>query len=624
MGKQALSPGDPTSFSRPELVAVTHVHLSLNVNFDEKKLQGRTDLTIDRRSQDATQLVLDARDLSISSVKVQSTGQVLEYSLGTAIGTFGCSLTIQLPVEVPQGLIISIEYETSSSASALQWLSAEQTVGKQHPYLFSQCQAIHARSMIPCQDTPSSKVTYSAEIFAPADLAVLMSALQDDAEGSSVNVPPGTRLHRFRQPVPMPTYLIAIAVGHLESRQIGPRSKVWSEKELVDAAAFEFDQTEMFLQTAEQLCGPYVWGQYDLLVLPSSFPFGGMENPCITFVTPTLLAGDKSLANVVAHEIAHSWTGNLVTNRTFEDFWLNEGWTVFLERKIKGRIQGEPARQFDAIGGLKELHETVERRGSTDPLTCLVHDLRGVDPDDAFSSVPYEKGHTFLYYLEAQLGGPEAFEPFMKAYLDHFKFKSISTEDWKGFLYDYFPGKHSILNGIDWDTWLHKPGMPPHIPSYDTSLSDACTALADRWRKWSELPPMPFNRADWSNLSSEQHVEVLAQLLAGPALTPSKVELLGNTYSLASTRNCEIRFRWIRLGLKARWQPSIAPALEFVTQQGRMKYVRPIYRDLYAWEEARPQAIATYLQNKSSMMFVSAYTVAKDLHIQDHITHIIP
>lgn len=272
----------------------------------------------------------------------------------------------------------------------------------------------------------------------------------------------------------------------------------------------------------------------------------------------------------MAHEIAHSWTGNLVTNGTFEHFWLNEGWTVFVERKIKGRIQGEPSRHFDAIGGLKELHESVshnkfffpcleliwpmwfyylpnfqvERRGASDPLTCLVHDLRGVDPDDAFSTVPYEKGHTFLYYLEVQLGGAEAFEPFMKAYLDHFKFKSISTEDWRTFLYDYFPGKHSILNGIDWDSWLHKPGMPPHIPSYDTSLSDACTALADRWRKWQETPPLPFTPGDWARLTSEQHVEVLAQLLAGPALTPSKVQTLGNTYNLSDTKNCEIRFRY--------------------------------------------------------------------------------
>ncbi|XP_034237150.1 leukotriene A-4 hydrolase isoform X1 [Thrips palmi] len=617
MGKQALSPGDPTSFSRPELVAVTHIHLDLNVNFKETKLQGRADLTLNPRSQETTQLVLDSRDLSITSVKVQSTGQVLEYSLGTPIGTFGCSLTIQLPANVSEGQIISIEYETSSSASALQWLGAEQTVGKRHPYLFSQCQAIHARSMIPCQDTPSAKITYSAEITVPEELTVLMSALQDDSETQSSKAQPGTKVHRFRQPIPMPTYLIAIAVGHLESRQIGPRSRVWSEKELVDLAAFEFDETEMFLETAEALCGPYVWGQYDLLVLPSSFPFGGMENPCITFVTPTLLAGDKSLANVVAHEIAHSWTGNLVTNRTFEDFWLNEGWTVFVERKIKGRIQGEPARHFDAIGGLKELHETVERRGASDPLTCLVHDLRGVDPDDAFSTVPYEKGHTFLYYLEVQLGGAEAFEPFMKAYLDHFKFKSISTDDWRNFLYDYFPGKHNILNGIDWDSWLHKPGMPPHIPSYDTSLSDACTALADRWRKWQETPPKPFNPTDWASLSPEQHVEVLAQLLAGPALTPSKVEILGKTYNLSTTKNCEIRFRWIRIGLKARWEPAIAPALEFVTEQGRMKYVRPIYRDLYDWEEARPHAIATYKQNRASMMWVSAHTVAKDLHIQE-------
>ena len=295
---------------------------------------------------------------------------------------------------------IRVSYSTTSGSTALEWLSPEQTAGKQHPFLFSQCEAIHCRSMIPCQDSPSVKATYSAEMKAPSALTVLMSGIR---EGEPEPVDGGLAVTRWKQEVPIQSYLIAIAVGALESRKIGPRSQVWAEASVVDQSAFDFSETETMLQKAEELCGPYVWGIYDVLVLPPSFPFGGMENPCLTFATPTLLSGDKSNADVIAHEIAHSWTGNLVTNVNFEHFWLNEGFTVFTERKIVGRMHGEPARHFSAILGWKDLQvggsslgvclndllaiqETVEVvMGPTNPFTALVPRLAGADPDDAFS-----------------------------------------------------------------------------------------------------------------------------------------------------------------------------------------------------------------------------------------------
>ena len=309
---------------------------------------------------------------------------------------------------------------------------------------------------------PRLQAPYTASVTAPEDITVLMSAVPDAepaaAEGGN------RRRFTFAQKVPVQSYLIALAAGKVESRRIGPRSRVWSEKEYVDGAALDFADTEEMLRTAEDLCGPYVWGIYDILVLPPSFPFGGMENPCLTFATPTLLSGDGSNADVIAHEIAHSWTGNLVTNSNFEHFWLNEGFTVFTERKIVGRMRGEKARHFSAILRWKELEECVGNLfGPTHPYTVLVPKLAGVDPDDAFSVVPYEKGSTFLWYLEDTVGGAGQFEPFLRAYYKKFSHRSIDSEAFKAYFLEYFASNEAV-KAIDWDTWFNAPGMPPYKP----------------------------------------------------------------------------------------------------------------------------------------------------------------
>ncbi|KAK7065806.1 Leukotriene A-4 hydrolase [Halocaridina rubra] len=371
------------------------------------------------------------------------------------------------------------------------------------------------------------------------------------------------------------------------------------------------------LATAESLCGEYVWGQYDLLVLPPSFPYGGMENPCLTFVTPTLLAGDRSLADVVIHEISHAWTGNLITNAQWKHFWLNEGFTMFVQRKIEGRMYSEPVRSFSAIGGWKDLADCIHTRGAKDLLTCLIPDLTGVDPDDAFSTVPYEKGHTFLLYLETLVGGPNEFEPFLKAYLDKFKYKSITSDIFKDFLLEYFLDKKKIFDSVDWDAWLHTPGMPPIKPEFDYTLAKECTKLCQQWVEWNPSSPCPFTSEDLTSFSSNQVREWLAQLLERDSLPIIKLEKMEELYRMSSKNNSEIKFRWLRLGLKSHWENCVETALQFVTEQGRMKFVRPIYRDLYAWKEMRPRAISTFRTNKDTMMHVAAYVVAKDLHISE-------
>merc|ERR1719233_2647114 len=496
------------------------------------------------------------------------------------------------------------------TSTALQWLEPDQTLAGTHPFLFSQCQAIHCRSLVPCQDTPSVKAPYTASITAPSKLAALMSAIR---QGEPQLVGDDKSITKWEQKVPVQSYLIAIAVGGLESRKIGPRSHVWAEPGLVDRAAHAFAETESFLQTAEALCGPYVWGDYDILVLPPSFPFGGMENPCLTFATPTLLSGDRSNANVIAHEIAHSWTGNLVTNSNFEHFWLNEGFTVFTERKILGRMRGEQMRDFHAILGWRDLEETVNSQfNPTHPFTALVPDLSGVDPDDAFSTIPYEKGSTFLWYLEELVGGPEKFEPFLKNYYEHFKYKSITTDQFKSFFLTYFSSNPST-SSIDWDTWLYSPGMPPYKPSFDETLAVKSRELADKWI----YGDIHDDNQEFQKFSAEQKLEFLGILLDSSKLSKDEIEKMDNLYSLSNNPNTEILFLFIRLGIKARWERSLELGLDLATRQGRMKFCRPLFKDMWGWDEQKERVKKCFLDHRGEMMAVCREMVGKDLGITE-------
>ncbi|XP_055094730.1 leukotriene A-4 hydrolase isoform X3 [Symphalangus syndactylus] len=570
---------DTCSLASPASVCRTkHLHLRCSVDFTRRTLTGTAALTVQSQEDNLRSLVLDTKDLTIEKVVIN--GQEVKYALGERQSYKGSPMEISLPIALSknQEIVIEISFETSPKSSALQWLTPEQTSGKEHPYLFSQCQAIHCRAILPCQDTPSVKLTYTAE-------------------------------------VPIPCYLIALVVGALESRQIGPRTLVWSEKEQVEKSAYEFSETESMLKIAEDLGGPYVWGQYDLLVLPPSFPYGGMENPCLTFVTPTLLAGDKSLSNVIAHEISHSWTGNLVTNKTWDHFWLNEGHTVYLERHICGRLFGEKFRHFNALGGWGELQNSVKTFGETHPFTKLVVDLTDVDPDVAYSSVPYEKGFALLFYLEQLLGGPEIFLGFLRAYVEKFSYKSITTDDWKDFLYSYFKDKVDVLNQVDWNAWLYSPGLPPIKPNYDMTLTNACIALSQRWITAKEDDLNSFNATDLKDLSSHQLNEFLAQTLQRAPLPLGHIKRMQEVYNFNAINNSEIRFRWLRLCIQSKWEDAIPLALKMATEQGRMKFTRPLFKDLAAFDKSHDQAVRTYQEHKASMHPVTAMLVGKDLKV---------
>ncbi|KAJ2311409.1 Leucyl aminopeptidase yscIV [Coemansia sp. RSA 2611] len=610
---------DPNSLANLDQIATEHVHLDLDVDFAGKKLVGTARFRLVAVTS-TQEVVLDTAHLNIKAARlVQSDGSptALEVDTSTVHDIYGTALRIQLPALVATGdkLEIEIDYETSPNSSAIQFLTPEQTLGKSHPYLFTQCEEIHARSLLPCQDSPSVKISYSASIRAPKPLTALMSALatgsRDDGDST---------VFSFEQQTTIPSYLIALVVGNLASATISDRCAVWSEPENIDACAWEFAEMETILQTAEDVVSPYLWGRYDLLVLPPSFPFGGMENPCLTFVTPTLLAGDRSLTDVIAHEIAHSWSGNLVTAKNWEHFWLNEGWTTFFERKIVGRLNGEDARQLSCVIGEADLVESIQFYGKDSPLTALVPKLDNVDPDDAYSTVPYDKGAHLLYYLEQALGGPAVFEPYMRSYIKAFQGQSISTYDWKNHLLSYFadndPAKLELLDSMEWDKWLTAPGMPPVSNQYDGRPQEACLALADRWLKAIDDSSYDqFSPADIEGFSTMQRVIFLSRLADNAPLQADTLRAVDRTYQLTGYRNCEVRFGWLALALKSNYMAVVDAVIDMLSTQGRMKFTRPLYRLLHACPDGRELAVKTFLRLRDFYHPICARMVEKDLEL---------
>jgi leukotriene-A4 hydrolase len=372
---------DYHSFANPEEVKVTHLGLDLNVDFDKHILSGEVELSFERINENANQLILDTRDLDIHDISFN--GKSIPFELEKSDSFLGAALKIELPVEAEK---ISIRYNTSPNASGAQWLTPAQTAGKKHPFLFTQAQAIHARSFIPLQDSPQVRVTYNATIRTPKALLAVMSASNDpDTERDGV--------YEFSMPQPIPAYLIALAVGDLQFKAMGARTGVYAEPALLDAAAAEFEDTESMLIATEGTYGPYRWDRYDLLILPPSFPFGGMENPRLSFITPTVIAGDKSLVSLIAHELAHSWSGNTVTNATWRDLWLNEGFTTYLTYRIMQMVYGDARYAMESVLGQQDLQADIDSLPDKDEILAI--DLRGRDPDVVFSNIPYEKGALF-------------------------------------------------------------------------------------------------------------------------------------------------------------------------------------------------------------------------------------
>ena len=558
---------DPHSHADLDQGRVTHMDLVWSVDFDAHTLSGLATLHLD--APRGGELHLDTRDLTIYSVTDQD-GAPLEHALGEDGGFMGRRLTVHRTAGTAR---VAIAYTTSPDASALQWLEPANTAGGEHPFLFSQCQPTHARSIVPCQDSPRARFTFTAVVSTPVALRPVMAAAPGE-EGEAVS---GWRTTSFSMPQPIPSYLLAIAVGDLESRDLGPRSRVYAEPATLDAAAWEFEGVDAMLLAAEDLFGPYPWDRFDFLVMPPAFPYGCMENPRLTFLTPTLLAGDRSLVAVLAHELAHSWTGNLVTNATMNDFWLNEGFTVWAERRILEVLEGEAAVALAAAIGRHDLQADIDRFGPSSPLTRLENDLEGVDPDDVYSVVPYEKGFLFVVRLEQELGR-ERWDALVRRYMERFAFTSIATPDLEAFLDEEVPG---LLAAVGSEAWIRGSGLPADAPVFPSQRLTELQQLATGWAEGAR----PEGTDGWTVAEWLVYLQQLPRPLAA-----ADCAWLDEHCGLNTTGNAEILSEWLQIAVPSGYEPADTRLAEVLSHVGRMKFLKPLYTVLHARDPERARA----------------------------------
>jgi aminopeptidase N len=590
---------DIHSYAQPHLVTTRHVELDLTVDFVSKILTGWAELTLIRLDGSAP-LVADTRGLAIHRVETSEgeKGQRLpaKFTLGTPHRILGASLTVDLP---PRADRVRIHYSTSPDANALQWLDPAQTAGKKRPFLFTQSQAINARSWIPLQDSPRIRTTYRARIRTPKDLIALMSARRDFRLGNPKEEPNGD--YTFRMPHRIPSYLIALAVGDPAYHHYGHRTGLWAEPPEVERAAREFDDTERMIQAAEKLYGPYAWLKYEILVLPPSFPFGGMENPLLTFATPTVVAGDKSLVSLVAHELAHSWSGNLVTNATWRDFWLNEGVTVYVERRIQEAVFGEPRARMEAVLGLRELQDEMKNLPPADQLLHI--DLAGRDPDDAVTAVPYEKGALFLLALE-QAFGRERFDEFLLRYFNTFRFRSITTAEFRAFLETHLLNKDPAAAAkVPVEEWITRPGIPANAPQ---PVSEMFGAVEQAARTWERSVP------DTKTWNTQQWLHFLQALPED--LGSGRMGRLDRAFRFTQSQNSEILCLWLTMAARNSYAPAYPRIELFLTSVGRRKFLKPLYEELAKTPHGRARAERIYSKARQGYHPISQTSIDEILN----------
>ena len=575
----ALNPAlDPLSYANYDQVKTRALHLDLKADFTKKTLAGHAVLTLDWLDKNARRLDLDTRELAISKIEaIDARGRwaPVHYTLDKFDAEKGQALHIDLPRQAPQ---VRIYYRTAPTASALQWLTPAQTLSGKRPFMFSQSETINARSWAPVQDTPSVRFTYTARIEAPAGLRVVMSA-DNDPKAT------GKGGWKFSMPQPIPSYLLAIGIGELEARTLGGRTGVYAEPKRIEAAAYELADTEKMVAAAESLYGPYRWGRYDMLVLPPSFPIGGMENPRLTFLTPTMIAGDRSLVDLIAHELAHSWSGNLVTNASWKHWWLNEGFTTYVTTRILEKIYGEEVatmnlqlEQEEALSSLAEIPAAKQALITKDPDTSSQHYT-----DDALA---YPKGAWFLRTLE-QRAGRDVFDPFLRGWFDQHAFQSVTTEQFVSYLRKNLLERHpKVLSEAELEEWLYGPGIPASATRAVSQRLAALNATRDAWLK-GDVKTAQLETKNWTATEWMKFLNDIDEK-AGAA----QLKELDQAFGLSKTGNNEVAFRFYRASANAGYR-DIRPAMEaFLMSVGRQKFVVPLYTALRknpqdkAWAEA--------------------------------------
>jgi leukotriene-A4 hydrolase len=567
---------DAHSYARPDEARVTHVALDLTVDFAARVLRGTATLDLEV-APGATEVVLDTRRLAVRGVR-GADGGALTFTLGPDDPVLGSSLAIALPDGARR---VAIDYETTADAEALQWLEPEQTAGGEHPFLFTQGHAIQTRSWIPLQDSPALRVTYEARITPPAPLVAVMSA--ERAEPT----PDAPQASCFRMPERIPAYLVALAVGDIAMATIGPRTAVFAEPTLLARAAHEFGEMEQMIDAAEKLVGPYLWGRFDVLVMPPSFPYGGMENPRLTFASPTLLAGDRSLTTVIAHELAHAWAGNLVTNATWDDFWINEGTTVYLELRINEALWGAERAEMLKSSGFRDLTLEIGRMGESAPDTRLCYEMAGRDPAEGVTVVPYLKGAAFFWTIERVVGRARL-DPWLQSWFARQAFRSVTTETLLADLRAHLLTADEAAKLIDLEAWVTRPGVPTDGAPPASELMRRIDDAARRVLAGESASSLDVD--GWTPQAWRHFLGTL--LVASP--TAAQVEALDASFAISASRNAEVEAPWLRLAVRCELEAAVAEIERFLADNGRMKYLRPLYTELVASPWGAPIARRTY------------------------------
>lgn len=557
------APQDTHSFANIEQIQTRTLSLDVTVDFEKQQLSGFVEHELDRKDPKATQFILDSRALVIEKVlqsSAEGAWQPAVFSLGPVDPIKGQPLTIEL---APTAGKVRIFYQTTAASSGLQWLTAAQTSEKQQPFLFSQSQAIHARSWIPLQDTPALRVSYQARVRTPKQLMAVMSA--DNSQNTARDGD-----YHFVMPQPIPSYLIAIAVGDLHFQAMSANTGVYAEKTWLAKAAAEFNDTQKMMDVASQLYGQYPWGRYDLLILPASFPFGGMENPRLSFITPTVITGDKSLVSLIAHELAHSWSGNLVTNSNWNDLWLNEGFTNFFENRLMAEVYGPARAAMEYSLSVKDLQRDIAELAPAD--TALQLQLTGRDPDDAFSQVAYVKGQLLLQLLENKFGRRK-FDEFIGAYFHKFAFQSMDTRTFLNFLQQQLLNKYpGVISMEEVERWVFGPGLPEGFPTQPSAAFDQVSTQLQSWLSkqvtLSSLPTQKWTVHEWLHFINQLPRD----------LAPSKLAELDTAFSFSRSPNAEIFVAWSRLTIPLNYLPVMPQVKQFLLRVGRTKFVVPLYR----------------------------------------------
>jgi aminopeptidase N len=589
---------DPHSFAKPQEAVITHLSWDATIDFENKSIDARADYSI-RKYPNAREIIFDTKGLKIEKIW-RNESDTVDFELKDQDEVLGQALHIPITKETKS---ITIQYKTPPSAEALQWLSAQQTKGD-FPFLFTQSQAILCRSWIPIQDSPGIRFTYEAKVKVPEGNLALMSAENPQEIDSTGN-------YSFKMSQPIPAYLMALAVGNLEYHKTGPETGIYAEPATMSEAISDLEDLQAFLETAEKLYGKYRWEQFDVLVLPPSFPFGGMENPRLTFATPTILSGDKSLVSLIAHELAHSWSGNLVTNATWDDFWLNEGFTVYFEYRIMEELYGKDYSEMLASISYKELKEEakalIDSGYAKD--THLKLDLAGRNPDVGMTAIAYDKGYYFLRYVEGVVGR-ENFDVFLQQYFAEYAFKSINTELFLLYMEQYLFGKNDIELPKDlFSNWVYSSGLPENLPRPSSDRFKKVEESSDTWLNTGNIDTL--KTAKWS---THEYLHFFHQL--PDSIDYAQVEELDNRFGFSESGNAEILTEWFLLAVKNEYKPAYFRMERFLINTGRKKFLMPIYGELIKTETGKDIAVNIYKRARQNYHYVSYNSLDKLLNYQ--------